>query len=141
MKITKPLLVVKRFFFTIAFVGWMMFVTFSSLHSFEGVHTPRFNIPHLDKIVHFTFYFVAYVLGVFFLRERSHGALSLKKSVWIILFSTIAFGILMEVLQYTMTDNRMGDYLDAIANTLGSLCGAMAIKIIFYGKRQLKWKF
>lgn len=141
MKITKPLLVVKRYFFTIVFVSWMMFVTFSSLHSFEGVHTPRFNIPHLDKIVHFTFYFVACVLGAFFLRERSQGALSLKKSIWIMLFFTIAFGVLMEILQYTLTDNRTGDYLDAIANTMGSLCGAVVIKIIFYGKRQLKWKF
>lgn len=119
----------------------MMFVTFSSLHSFEGAHTPRFNIPHLDKLVHFTFYFVACVLGIFFLRERSQSALSLRTSLLIMLFSTIAFGILMEVMQHTLTDNRMGDYLDGIANTLGSLCGVIALKMFFYGKRQLKWKY
>jgi VanZ family protein len=119
----------------------MMFVTFSSLHSFEGVHTPRFNIPHADKIVHFTFYFVACFLGILFLRERSQSNLSLKKSIVIMLISTIAFGILMEILQHALTENRMGDYLDAIANTTGSLCGAVAIKILFSGKRQLKWKF
>lgn len=119
----------------------MMFVTFSSLHSFEGVDPPRFNIPHLDKFVHFTFYFVACALGVLFLRERSKGAMSLRKSLLIMMLSTIAFGILMEVMQHTLTDNRMGDYLDGIANTLGSLCGVIALKIFFYGKRQLKWKY
>ena len=119
----------------------MVFVTFSSLHSFEGVHTSRFNIPHMDKLVHFTFYFVACVLGVFFLRERSNATISLKKALWIMMFSTIAFGVLIEIIQHTMTANRMGDYLDGIANTLGSLGGVVVLKIFFYGKRQLKWKF
>ena len=119
----------------------MVFVTFSSLYSFEGVHTSRFQIPHLDKIVHFTFYFIACILGIFFLRERSQGRTSLQKSLWIVLFSTIAFGILIEIIQHTLTVNRMGDFLDGVANTLGSLCGVLALKIFFYGKRQLKWKY
>lgn len=118
-----------------------MFVTFSSLHSFEGVSTTRFDIPHLDKAVHFTFYFVACILGVLFLRERSNAAIALKKSIWIMMIATVAFGILMEILQYSFTVNRMGDYLDAMANTLGSFGGAIASKVYFSGKRQLKWKY
>jgi VanZ family protein len=131
----------KRYFFRIAFVGWLLFVTFSSLYSFEGVHAPRFQIPQLDKIVHFTFYFVACVLGVFFLRERSQGAMRLNKAIWVMVFSTISFGILIEIIQHTLTVNRMGDFLDGIANILGSLCAAIALKVYFYGKRQLKWKY
>jgi len=119
----------------------MMLVTLSSLHSFEGVHTPRFQIPQLDKIVHFAFYFVACVLGVFFLRERSQGAMRLNKAIWVMVFSTISFGILIEIIQHTLTVNRMGDFLDGIANTLGSLCAAIALKVYFFGKRQLKWKY
>lgn len=131
----------KQYFYTIAFVSWMVFVTFSSLHSFEGVSTPRFQIPHLDKMVHFTFYFVACILGVLFLREHSQGNMSIKKAIWIMVFATIAFGVIMEILQHTFTANRMGDIFDAMANTFGSLCGAIAAKIYFSGKRQLKWKY
>jgi VanZ family protein len=124
-----------------AFVSWMMFVTFSSLYSFEGDDTSGFDIPHLDKLVHFTFYFVACVLGVLFLRERSQGAIRFKKTLAVMAFSAIAYGILIEIVQHTMTVNRMGDYLDGIANTLGSLCGVVALKIFFSRKRQLKWKY
>lgn len=119
----------------------MVFVTFSSLYSFEGVHVSRFNIPHTDKIVHFTFYFVACILGVLFLRERSAGKMQLRKALLIMIVVTIGFGVLMEVLQYSLTAKRTGDILDGIANTTGSFCGAMVMKLYFSGKRRLKWKF
>lgn len=141
MKITKPSLVAKKHFFTIAFISWMVFITFSSLYSFEDVSVPKMKIPHLDKAVHFTFYFVACVLGIFFLRERSRGEMSFRKALLIMLVSTIAFGIFIEVLQHALTSNRQGDYLDGIANSVGSLCGAWASKVYFSGKRQLKWKY
>lgn len=119
----------------------MMFVTFSSLYSFDGVHISRFNIPHIDKIVHFTFYFVACVLGVFFLRERAGGKIQLRKALLIMTLLTISFGILMEVLQYSFTTQRSGDILDGLANTVGSFSGAIFTKFSFSGKRRLKWKF
>ncbi|MFS4493345.1 VanZ family protein [Maribacter sp. 2308TA10-17] len=131
----------KKPFFTIAFISWMMFVTFSSLFSFSGIDTPGLEIPHLDKVVHFTFYFVACVLGVLFLRERTSGKITLKKALIIMLLVTIAFGILMEVLQYTLTTERTGDILDGLANTAGSFCGAVAMKFYFSRERSLKWKF
>jgi len=118
-----------------------MFVTFSSLYSFEGVHVSRFNIPHSDKVVHFIFYFVACILGILFLRERSKGEIHLGKAILIMALATIGFGILMEVLQYSLTATRMGDILDGFANTAGSISGAMLTKFYFSGKRRLKWKF
>lgn len=118
-----------------------MFVTFSSLYSFEGVHVSRFNIPHTDKIVHFTFYFVACILGVLFLRERTASKIQLRKALLIMALATIGFGMLMELLQYSLTAKRTGDILDGLANTVGSLCGAMALKSFFSGKRRLKWEF
>ena len=118
----------------------MVFITFSSLYSFEGVHVSRFNIPHTDKIVHFTFYFVACVLGVFFLRERTEGKMPLRKALLVMVLATIGFGILMEILQYSLTTERMGDILDGLANTIGSFSGAMASKFFFSGKRRLKWR-
>lgn len=118
-----------------------MFVTFSSLYSFNEVKPPNFHIPHLDKAVHFTFYFVACVLGVLFLRERSKSTMKLQRALILMLISTILFGAIIEVIQYVYTVNRMGDFVDGMANSLGSFCGAFAMKIYFSAKRGLKWKY
>ncbi len=134
--------IVKKYFFTIAFVSWMVFVTFSSLYSFSGIDTQSFiHIPHFDKVVHFIFYFVACILGVLFLRERTKGKMYFIKALVIICITTIVFGIIIEVLQYTITVERMGDLFDGLANSLGSLCGVLSMKLLFSGKRQLKWKY
>ncbi len=118
-----------------------MFVTFSSLYSFQGVATPSFKIPHVDKAVHFVFYFVACILGVFFLCERTKGDMKLKKAIVVMVVATIVFGIIIEVIQYACTANRQGDFMDGLANSMGSFCGAILVKWYFSGKRQLKWKF
>ena len=118
-----------------------MFVTFSSLYSFEEVHVSRFNIPHADKIAHFTFYFIACILGTLFLRERSLGQIPLTKAILLMILGTTCFGILMEILQYSLTVDRMGDVLDGIVNTIGSICGGLLTKFYFSGKRRLKWRF
>lgn len=120
----------------------MVFVTFSSLFSFSGFDTGSYiDIPHLDKAVHFIFYFVACILGVLFVRERTKGEMYLVKALVIMCVVTIAFGIIIEVLQYTITVERMGDLFDGLANSIGSLCGALSMKFLFSGKRQLKWKY
>lgn len=54
---------------------------------------------------------------------------------------TVVYGIIIEVLQYTMTENREGDFLDAMANALGGFCGAIATKWYFSTQRGLKWKY
>ncbi len=131
---------VKSHKFAIAFIGWLAFITWSSLFSFSGDDLPSFNIPHLDKLVHFTFYFIAVLLGVMFIRELTKGGLRLKKALLISLFGMIVFGIIIEVFQYAFTSSRMGDINDALANTLGALCGTCIMKFLFSGKRGLNWK-
>lgn len=117
----------------------MVLVTWFSLFSFSSDDIPRFNIPHLDKAVHFTFYFVAVVLGLMCLRENYKGRYELIKSVLIIALFMIIFGIIIEVLQYKFTQDRMGDIYDGLANTTGALLGAWAMKTLFSRKWGLNW--
>lgn len=132
----------KKFFFTGVFISWLVFVTFCSLFSFSGFEAESYiTIPHFDKAVHFIFYFVSCVLGVFFIREKTKGEISLVKALVITCVVTIIFGILIEVLQDAITVERMADVFDGLANSLGSLCGALAMKFLFLEKRQLKWKY
>jgi len=120
----------------------MVLITFSSLFSFSGFNNSErsINIPHFAKVVHFVFYFVACILGVFFIRERTKGKMKLQKALLIMCIATIIFGIVIEVLQYAITVDRMADLFDALANSLGSLCGAVLMKGLFSDKTELKWK-
>lgn len=101
---------------------------------------PGLELPYADKLVHFGFYFIAAVLGVFFVRERRAGRLSLLKTLGLIVGSLILYGILIEVVQLVFTTWRSGEVADALANSLGALAGAGIVMLRLSGKGQLKWK-
>ena len=128
----------KEHLYAFAFISWMVFVTFSSLYSFEDDELGHFNIPYGDKVVHFIFYFVAAILGSLFLIERKKEKSIPTKQLTILAFSLIFFGIIIEVIQGTMTVNRSGDVFDALANSVGTILGIIAILALFYRQRGLK---
>ncbi len=128
----------KEHVYAFAFVSWMVFVTFSSLYSFEDDELGHFNIPYGDKVVHFIFYFVAAVLGSLFLVETNkEKSIPTKKGI-ILAFLLIFFGIIIEVIQSTLTVDRSGDVYDALANSTGVILGIVGILALFYGQRGLK---
>lgn len=130
----------KRQPYTVGFLGWMALITLLSLITFPEDDGPKIEIPNLDKAVHFTFYFVAALLGCLFVRERTSGRVRLNKAILIISIAVILYGIIIEVLQSTYTTERTGDFYDVVANSIGAFAGAYIIKRLFSGKRQLKWK-
>ncbi len=116
----------------------MVLVTLFSLFSFSGVDSSGFKIPHLDKAVHFTFYFVMVVLA--FLangKEKSQGRGSANLLWYIVLFA-ISYGIMIEVLQHVATVDRYGDPFDALANSVGAITGMLLIRYVFLRERSLK---
>lgn len=128
----------KKHLYAFAFIGWMVFVTFSSLYSFEDSELSNLNIPYGDKVVHFIFYFVAAVLGSLFFIETKEEKSILIRYLKILALSLIFFGIIIEVIQGTMTVNRSGDVFDALANSMGVILGIIAIFTQFQGQRGLK---
>lgn len=131
----------KKPFFTLAFFGWLVFITYSSLSSFSGIDTGSlgFDIPHGDKIVHFIFYSTAAFLGVFFLWEQGQWPVKIRTALVLMLFLTIVFGIIIEVFQYSFTVDRQGDVFDALANSLGSICGIIVANLVFSKRGFVKW--
>ncbi len=103
--------------------------------------TGSLNIPYADKITHFVFYLTFAFVGSLSLRERTMGNLGLRKTLIIVLFFAILYGILIEVLQYTITTDRMAEWGDVLANTLGAFAGIGLIRWVFSKKNPLKWKF
>lgn len=113
-------------------------MTFSSLFTFDMDGGSFVKIPHLDKLVHFTFYFVMVVLGVLAAGEYLKKRIKFSNVLIYTLLFAIAYGIIIEVIQYTLTVNRQGDVLDALANTLGALLGMFIARIFFSKKWSLK---
>jgi len=115
-----------------------MFVTFSSLSSLEGVDTSYFNIPYFDKIVHFGFYFMMVILGVFAMKEQYAFRFKLLRGLVFMLVFAIVYGIIIELFQALFTESRHGDVLDVIANVVGAFCGMLTAKLLFSNKWPLK---
>lgn len=130
----------KRYVFTSGFICWMLLITILSLYSFEGFDTKKISIPHLDKLVHFVFYFIAAILGSMLIKERTKGQFNLSGTVIISMVVVTIYGIVIEVIQNTFTNYRSGDLYDVLANSLGAFFGGSLIFILFLGKTPLKWK-
>ncbi len=115
----------------------MVFVTFSSLYSFSDVDTSGINIPYLDKMVHFVFYFGASVLGILAIQEKTT-SIPMKKGLFIAVGFSILFGIIIEAIQYKFTVARHGDIYDVVANSLGAIVAAWVFKRFFSKYLSLK---
>jgi hypothetical protein len=61
----------RKYIYAILFTGWRELLTTPSLFSLSGLNsmTSGIKIPHLNKMVHFTFYFFSTVLGSLSLKE------------------------------------------------------------------------
>jgi VanZ family protein len=74
-----------------------------------------FDIPHLDKFVHFGLYFV--LMSVLIIEHR-HSITDTRKLLLIALIPFV-FGIIVEFMQSEFTKNRKGEVLDMIADSAG----------------------
>lgn len=83
-------------------------------------------IENKDKYVHFTFYFIFVVVWFLFANRTKIR----KKIKWIVLFSAVGYGILMEICQGIFTSNRAPDIMDVLANSLGAITGLLFISLI-----------
>jgi VanZ family protein len=75
------------------------------------------NVNHLDKLQHGFAYFILSISWLFTFYK--------KNSRYLIVCCCILFGILIEILQNKLTNYRTGDYLDAIANSMGVIIGLL----------------
>lgn len=126
--------------FTLAFILWMALLTFLSLVDLTGLPASGITIPYGDKLVHFTWYFIAALLGMLFFREQTRGWLTLWVSALVIFSFLTIYGIIIEVFQLVVTEVRMGDFNDALANALGALTGVSLIGGLFSLSGTRDWK-
>ncbi len=89
------------------------------------IKTPKIDtgFSNIDKLYHLFAYFTLSLFWLFSFYKKS----SLK---YFIVLACLIYGILIEVIQHTLTTYRTGDYKDAIANTLGSIFGVIVFNQI-----------
>jgi len=87
------------------------------------------KVNNIDKAYHSIAYFVLALTWLLSFYKK-------PKKKYIIVISCIIFGIIIEVLQSTLTVYRTGDYKDVIANSLGVLL-ALLIFNIFSKKKYI----
>jgi VanZ family protein len=73
------------------------------------------NIPYIDKIGHFGLYFT--LMSVIILEHKN--LFQNTRQLILVALIPFIFGNLIEILQMTLTTNRKGEILDALANSAG----------------------
>ncbi|ADY29702.1 VanZ family protein [Cellulophaga lytica] len=129
---------VKKPIYTILFISWVVLITLLSLFSFSNTDLPSVKIPYIDKLVHFTFYSVATLLGVLSLKDFFNIKKVKTLIIWYLAFILIVYGIIIEILQHTITVTRSAEFLDFVANTIGVFVGLFVAKQLFLKERILK---
>jgi len=92
----------------LAIICYALFIPASSLPV-----KPFLKIPHIDKIVHFTLFFV---FCLFLLKPLKK--INIKYYFWAPAFSLI-LGAMLEFIQHALSHSRSTDIFDFFANTTG----------------------
>lgn len=115
--------------FAAAFL-WTVFITVLSLintSSLEGIDVIEFS--GKDKMVHITFYFIFTITWFRYFKSLQGDSSKIRLLAF---FLAVAYGGMIEIVQYLFTSVRSPDFLDALANTAGS---ALAILVIWLYKK------
>lgn len=107
---------------------WAIVIAFASLMSPSNM--PKVGFSFFDKIAHFGVYFILVITLIWaFLKKNTKKAIS-STTLFIIIASTVMYGVLMEILQYTISTGRNFEIPDIIANIVGCLFGVFLYKPI-----------
>lgn len=88
------------------------------------------DIPHLDKFVHFIFYFVFTLLLISENnKQRSHHKVTVD-AILIAATISLSYGALIEIIQKVLIINRGADIWDMVANTVGFLVAAITYRSV-----------
>jgi len=96
--------------------------------SIPGSNIPKseiFKIPHFDKLVHFSLFFVfTLLLNYGFHKQNNNSALK-RYNYTIAFVSGVIYSVITEVIQHYYIAGRSGEYLDFVANIAGIVSGVL----------------
>ena len=129
---TKNLLVLKKTAVALAVI-WTVLIAIMCLLRFDKL--PSIGVSEEDKYVHFTFHFVFTMLWGFYSWQKEN-SIVVNKIVSIV-FISLCYGIVIEVLQETCTTTRHADLFDVIANATGAISAFALFVLLKISKNKL----
>ncbi len=81
-----------------------------------------------DKYVHFTFHFVFTWLWFLYFNHKKKGQRN-SKTIIIVFFLSVFFGIAIEIMQELFTTTRKADVFDVMANMTGAIAAVVFIRL------------
>lgn len=110
------------------FLACLLPITYLSLFTLPDAAVEDIWFENLDKIVHFSFYLVLSSLTFLALQETFPNQFIKQKALGITFMFCFCYGLLIEVLQHLMPFDRMFEFGDIIANTVGAFMGCWLIQ-------------
>ncbi len=112
----------------------IVYLSLANAKTFESVGF--FDIPYLDKFVHFGLYFV--FMSVIILEHRNF--FDNTRKLILIALVPIFFGSLMELLQSGLTNTRKADIIDVIFNSTGVAVSVFLWLVVkpYYNNKEIK---
>jgi VanZ family protein len=105
---------IKNNIFSILVSLVILYLSLANASTFEEIGF--FDVPYLDKFVHFGLYFM--FMSVIILEHRK--SFSNTRQIIIVALIPVFFGALMELFQSGFTTTRKADVLDIMFNTAGT---------------------
>jgi VanZ family protein len=102
----------------------ILYLSLSGSETFDQV--PFLNIPHLDKLMHFMMYF--FFMSVLIFENRK--TIKSTSHLFLLALIPLLYGITMEVLQMSVTENRSAEFLDFVSNTAGIFASVLLWLVI-----------
>ncbi len=115
-------------------VFWTIFIFLGSITSGNTIDKIKWiHIPHFDKMVHFVWYFVLYLLWYSLLIVKYSKWIKLISRIYIALIITI-YGFLIELLQMFFAFQRSFELNDILINFSGILTALIFFFPIYQSK-------
>jgi VanZ family protein len=110
---------IRKNIFSILVALLLLYLSLADPAKFAKTELTR--IQNIDKIVHFGMYFI--MMSVIIIEHRK----SIRNPVNLFLMALIplSYGVLMEILQLTLTSTRSGDFYDALFDAAGILTSVL----------------
>ena len=121
---------IRRNIFSILVGLLLMYLSLTNAEEFQRL--PLSGIPYIDKIVHFVMYFI--MMSV--LITEHWKTIRNIRQIFLLAVIPMSYGILMEILQATVTSTRSGSFFDALFDCLGILASILLWVTIKYLLRQ-----
>ncbi|MFN0189899.1 MAG: VanZ family protein [Bacteroidia bacterium] len=105
-------------------ISWALLILILSTITPPAIEIPNlFDLLAPDKVAHFIFYSVFVILFTYGFSKMPPGNIWSRNQFSIPLIGGIIYGGLIELYQGYVLTNRTSDYVDFIANCIGSILG------------------